>query len=231
MGNCLHNPKKNSNHSQLCRLLIDIGTRVLRDFFDSIHSPHSLQATLKDPYKKEVFERLHSEGDLSSVRWSILCGTSTDDVSSQNFDIVLLCFLLRYFSHLKPPQTGWHKTPLSSDLSKEADFTRICLFRNSMSDYALCITDEDFGRYWKDLKAVFIRLGGHSYANEIGKMEKKHFDPRVDKNFIEKVISWKSDEDNLVMGMREIESERTYTEEIKDNDENFTIADESQRKY
>jgi len=231
MGNCLFKPKTNTNHSQLCRLLTGVGTRVLREFFDSIHRPDSLHETLKDPNKKEIFERLHSEGDLSSVRWRILCGTSADDISSQNFDTVLLCFLLKYFSNLKPPKTGWNENPLFSDLSREADFARILLFRNSIGDYTLCITDEDFRKFWNDMKNVLVRLGGKQYTKEIDNLKKKRIDAKEEKNFTEKLISWKIDEESLSMGMKEIEREMTLVEDIEDTEEDSAADDESERKY
>ena len=84
--------KETTNYARLCRLLVDVGSQVLRSTFDKIHPPATLHtvlgstsvhyATLQSLYtgKKKV---------LNPTQWGKLY-PSHSPVSSATFDITLL---------------------------------------------------------------------------------------------------------------------------------------------
>ncbi|CAH3030435.1 unnamed protein product [Porites evermanni] len=61
-----------TNYSRLCRLLISVGSRVLRDTFDSIIPPENLRELLKRDPAHSRLQLLRKKGVLTSVHWSRL---------------------------------------------------------------------------------------------------------------------------------------------------------------
>ena len=111
--------KETTNYARLCRLLMDVGSQVLRSTFDKIHPPATLHtvlgstsvhyATLQSLYKgrKKV---------LNPTQWGNLY-PSHSPVSSATFDITLLTVLLRNICGLSPPANGWDRLPLATNIS------------------------------------------------------------------------------------------------------------------
>ena len=149
--------RSNSNFQRLTRLLMRGGTVLLREIFDSIHSPANLSTTLSDPLV---------EGKLRTARltrpdWNFLypspgiCGKSSD------FDISLTFRLLRTICKLKPPPTGWDSLPNDSEHSLEADLVRIKYYRNEVYGHSrsLELSDDQFLDLWGKISEAPLRIG------------------------------------------------------------------------
>jgi tetratricopeptide (TPR) repeat protein len=153
--NILEPTKEKTNGTKLRRLLLDGGTQVLRNLFDSIHPPSTLSGVLKG-----------HEADIKSkkiVRFGNqikLLLPSDGQPDSKTFDITLLSLLLRSICGLTAPTTGWNDEPDDSIKSQEANIVRIKLFRNKIQHHpGSGISDSDFKEWWKEISAPLIDLG------------------------------------------------------------------------
>jgi len=108
------------NFQQLTRLLMCGGVRLLREKFDSIHSPSDLPSKLGDPAIKTKLNgaRLTQPERKCLYPSLVTFGKSTD------FDVTVLFKLFRTICSLTEPSTGWKNPPNSTDHSLEADLVR-----------------------------------------------------------------------------------------------------------
>ena len=149
-----------ANFQRLTRLLMRGGLALLREVFDSIH-PH-LPAVLGNPTIKSNLQTLRGrvltqpEWDCLYNPWSGAYGKSTD------FDISLLCKLLRATCSLTPPATGWDSLPNSTDHSLEADLVRIKFYRNKIygHNHSMEISNADFENLWMEISDALLRTAG-----------------------------------------------------------------------
>lgn len=155
--------KETTNNAQLCRLLGDVGTKVLRQIFDGIHPPSSLYDTLNSTGVKSLLRWKKLIRTVSTNQWKVLYPVTGLPVSSTSFDIPLLMVLFKEICPtLKAPPSGWNKLPPSADTSQEADIVRIKFYHNQVSaDVSqAAVSDADFIKYWTEIRISLIRLGG-----------------------------------------------------------------------
>ena len=122
-----------TNGNKLSRLLIDGGTTVLRNVFDSHHPPANLAANLSSKHIHSTLTKLRHRKILNGSQWDKLFpppGGGTPN--SIYFDITLLFLLLRNICRLHPPRSGWDKMPPVSDTSFQANLARIKYYRNDL---------------------------------------------------------------------------------------------------
>ena len=105
--------KEATNYARLCRLLIEVGSQVLREKFNDIHDPANLHVILHSCMPK--LKSLRSRRILSQAQWDSMNPAVHATVSSENFNISTLCVLLINICNLSPPATGWRQTPSSSN--------------------------------------------------------------------------------------------------------------------
>ena len=141
--------KETTNYARLCRLLVDVGSQVLRSTFDKIHPPATLHtvlgstsvhyATLQSLYKgrKKV---------LNPTQWGNLY-PSHSPVSSATFDITLLTVLLRNICGLSPPANGWDRLPLATNISIADDIAKVKYYRNSVYS----VDESSFSAYCQEI--------------------------------------------------------------------------------
>ena len=151
--------KETTNYARLCRLLVDVGSYVLRDKFDSIHPPTDLYKDLITHHA--TLQLLQRKKVVNPTQWGNLYPPIRTSVSSKNFDITLLTVLLRNICSLSPPATGWDALPPATDMSSEADIARVKYFRNTVYGHAekASVDDATFHVYWQDIKDALVRLG------------------------------------------------------------------------
>ena len=113
-----------ANNDHITHLLIEHETSVLRETFDLIIPTAKLKTELCNPV---VLARL-KEARLTKRDWDTLYPRTEIPVKSSDFDITLLCNLLRTICNLKVPPRGWDCLPDAADASFEADIARIKLF-------------------------------------------------------------------------------------------------------
>ena len=163
------------NFVRLTWLLMRGGEALLREVFDVIHPPPTLPAVL-GANKDYLQTLLTANGDKVFHYFELKClydprgrrkyGKSTD------FDISLLCKLLRAIGGLNPPATGWDKSPDSKDLGPVADLVRIWVYRNKIYGHShsrsMDITNTDFAELWNEISGALLRIAGRiSSAKEV----------------------------------------------------------------
>ncbi|CAH3157705.1 unnamed protein product, partial [Pocillopora meandrina] len=205
--------KETTNYARLCRLLVDVGSQVLRSTFDKIHPPATLHkvlgstsvhyATLQSLYKgkKKV---------LNPTQWGRLYPTHSP-VSSAAFDITLLTVLLRNICGLGPPANGWDRLPLATDISIADDIARVKYYRNTVYGHAsqAFVDDVSFSDYWQEIREALVRLGGAHFRAEIDNLENDCMDPDIEEHYRELMKQWKKDDDSIKDKLEEIE-ERNF---------------------
>ena len=151
-----------ANFQRLTRLLMRGGLALLKEVFDSIHPPPNLPAVLSDPVIKTQLQTLRGNRVLTHPEWNCLYNPSGPGTygKSIDFDISLLCKLLRAICSLPPPITGWDNLPNSTDHSLGADLVRIRTYRNSIygHNHSMEITNADFENLWMEISEVLLRI-------------------------------------------------------------------------
>jgi len=134
------------------------GLSLLRETFDSIHSPADLPLKLNDAaIKKQLMG-----ARLTRPEWNCLYPSPGVYGKSIDFDITLIFRLLRTICNLTPPSgpRGWDVLPNSSDYSLEADLVRIKYYRNEVYGHSktMEITDTKFNDLWGKISEALIRI-------------------------------------------------------------------------
>jgi len=154
----LHSTNGKQNFHRLTRLLMSGGVRLLREKFDSLHSPTDLPLKLSDPAIKTKLRR----AKLSSPEWKCLYPSPGTFGKSADFDITLMFRLFRTICNLTKPVTGWNNLPNSTDHSLEADLARIKYYRNSVYGHnsKMEIIESEFCNLWKEISEALSRIAG-----------------------------------------------------------------------
>ena len=194
--------KETTNYARLCRLLVGVGTQVLRDTFDKIHPPAGLHTALVS--QTPILKSLRKKRIINPMQWGKLYPTISSSVSSANFDITLLVLLLRNICSLSPPTSGWDSLPSASDTSIEANIARVKYYRNNVYGHVshASVDDVTFEGYWKDISSALEGLGAG--VNDIGKLKTESMDPDNEKRYADLLKEWKKDEDSTKDKLGEI---------------------------
>ena len=159
----LRTTDEKANFQRLTRLLMRGGLALLREVFDSIHPPPNFPAVLGNPAIKSKLQTLKGKV-LTQPEWDCLYNPSGPGTygKSTDFDISLLCKLLRAICSLTPPATGWDILPNSTDHSLEADLVRIKFYRNKIYGHnrSMEISNADFENLWMEISDALLRIAG-----------------------------------------------------------------------
>ena len=169
-----------ANFQRLTRLLMRGGLALLREVFDSIH-PH-LPAVLGNPTIKSNLQTLRGRV-LTQPEWDCLYNPRSGAYGkSTDFDISLLCKLLREICSLTPPATGWKDLPNITDHSLGADLVRIRIYRNEIYGHnrTMEVTDADFEKLWMEISEALLRL-----ASSISRAKRDEWKNSIEKFFHE----------------------------------------------
>ena len=190
-------PKEATNYALLCRLLVDVGSQVLRKTFDKIYRPEDLGTLLSRKATHSLLLKLRKKQVLNAHQWEKLYPQSL--VSSQNFDTPLLTVLLKNICGLVPPAHCWDRPPPTENITPEADIIRITLYRDRVYSYAEggTVDDETFNLYWKDITDVLVRLGGACYQNAIDRIKTECMTSDFEKYYRELLNNWHQDDDTI----------------------------------
>ncbi|XP_078374488.1 uncharacterized protein LOC144658034 [Oculina patagonica] len=191
--------KETTNYARLCRLLVDVGSQVLRETFDRKHPPANLHTDLARPALHNVLQALRKKKVLNPTQWGKLYPAIKSSVSSRDFDITLLMVLLRNICVLVPPVTGWDNLPSAADVTPEADIARVKFYRNTVYGHAsqASVDDAAFGIYWTEIRDALVRLGGADYGLAIDDLKDDCMDPDIEEHYQELLKQWKTDEENI----------------------------------
>ena len=173
-----------ANFQRLTRLLMRGGLALLREVFDAIYPPVNLPAVLGNPAIKTQLQSLRRIRVLSQTEWDYLYNSSGPGMhgKSADFDISLLCKLLRAICSLTPPATGWDILPNSTDHSLEADLVRIKFYRNKIygHNHSMEMTNTDFENLWREISEALLRI-----ARSISSAKRDEWKKSIDKFFHE----------------------------------------------
>ena len=172
-----------ANFQRLTRLLMRGGLALLREVFDSIHPPPNFPAVLGNPAIKSKLQTLKGKV-LTQPEWDCLYNPSGPGTygKSTDFDISLLCKLLREICSLTPPATGWKHLPNITDHSLGADLVRIRIYRNKIygHNHTMEVTDADFEKLWMEISEALLRL-----ASSISSAKRDEWKNSIEKFFHE----------------------------------------------
>ena len=173
-----------ANFQRLTRLLMRGGLAILREVFDAIHPPINLSAVLGNPVIKTQLQSLKRIRVLNQTEWDYLYNSSGSGMhgKSTDFDVSLLCKLLRAICSLTPPITGWDNLPNSTDHSLGADLVRIRIYRNTIygHNHSMEITKADFEKLWKEISEALLRI-----ASSISSAKRDEWKKSIEKFFHE----------------------------------------------
>lgn len=188
--------KETANYARLCRLLVDVGSQVLRTTFDNIHPPKYLGTVLSCQSKYSILLALKKKKVLNPRQWEKLYPRQSP-VSSQHFDITLLMILLRNVCDLDPPIDGWDRPPSKENRTTAADIVRVTYYRDTVYSHArkAAVDDETFNLYWTYTTDVLVRLGGTHYRNAIDSIKTEYMNSHLaEKLFQECLKDWVKDD-------------------------------------
>ena len=147
------------NGARLNFLILDGGRFALRNVFESIHPPNTLQVVFNSHYM--TLQRLLTRRILTGEQWDLLFPPGGALPNSRSFDISLLFVLLQNICRLYPPAAGWDRKPAPTDKSREANLARIKWYRNKVyaQTYTTVIEDSLCAQYWVELSDTLVELG------------------------------------------------------------------------
>ncbi len=201
-----------TNGAKLSRLLIDGGTTVLRNVFDSYHPPAVLAADLISNYV--TLNNLYKKKVLHKPQWERLFPPGGVTPDSKTFDITLLFLLLTNICRLSPPLAGWHKPPPSSDTSLEANLARVKLYRNELYGHVTStgLQTALFNIKWQEISAVLIALG----LNKAEVVSLKS--APCGEDYISAVIDWVKSDEEIKSQLREVLKNQQEALQMQDED-------------
>ena len=129
-------------------------------------------------------------------QWKKLFPTTGDPPNIGEFDITLLHLLIRNFSHLPPPATGWNEMPYDEDETIQANITRIKCFRNELCHrFSLSIPKSEFEDKWTKLssclEAIDVEASRRFFREKIDGLRNDPIDHKVYQYVEDQVKQWK----------------------------------------
>ena len=194
-----------TNGNKLSRLLIDGGTTVLRNIFDSHHPPANLAANLSSRHIHPILTRLRHRNILNGSQWDKLFpppGRGTPN--SINFDITLLFLLLRNICGLHPPLSGWDRMPPASDTSFEANLARIKYYRNVLYGHVTTtgIQTPVFDVKWQEVSSVLVSLG--LSQSEVDRLKREP----CGEDYISAVTEWMKNDEEIQFQLKDLRTKQ-----------------------
>ena len=207
-SSALASSEEKTNGAKLSRLLIDGGTTVLRNVFDSYHPPANLAADLNASYS--ILNKLFGRRILNGHQWDKLFPPGGAAPDSNTFDITLLFLLLTNICGLTPPPSGWHSKPPASDTSREANLARIKLFRNQLYGHvaATGVDTPTFNALWQEISAILVSLG--LGQPEIDRLKAER---GGEEDYLDALRGWAESEEDIKTQLKDIRHFQTSTQQ------------------
>ena len=202
----LASSKEKTNGAKLSRLLVDGGTKVLRDIFDSYHPPARLAADLNANFL--ILDDLFHRRILNRHQWDALFPPGRVPPDSNSFDITLLFLLLTNVCGLTLPSSGWHAMPPSSDTSLEGNLARVKFFRSVLYGHVTTtgINTRSFLSQWNEISGVLVALGLDQA--EIDRLKAERCG---EEDYLEVLRDWADSEEDIKSQMKELRQSQTKT--------------------
>ena len=159
MASVLDSSDEKTNGFKLMRLIVDGGTEALRQTLTN-NCAGNLQFVFSTHH--HTLLRLKHKKIINQNQWDKLYPAASVPPNINDFDITLLCVLLKNICGLKSHKDPiWHNIPNVSDHSVEADIVRVRLFRNEHFGHIpnTAVSDGDFKSFWTEISVPLVRLG------------------------------------------------------------------------
>ena len=204
--------EEKTNFTRLARLVIDGGTRVLRDVLHSLCPPAVLPRVLKNNETK--LQNLKSKGRIFVDQWETLFPPTGSLSDAETFDITILHLLLREICcSLVEPVTGWHNMPADTDSSREAHIVRIKCLRNELChSISTAISNDEFKTKWTSISRSLVALGLDT--KEIDKLKTESIDHDTKRRVEEEMKRWKDLEPRVLSVEEKLEQVQMQLQSI-----------------
>ena len=159
MASVLDSSDEKTNGFKLMRLIVDGGTEALRQTLTK-YCAGNLQFVLSTHHRTLLRLKIHRI--INQNQWDKLYPAASVPSNINDFDITLLCILLKNICGLKSHRDPiWHNIPNVSDHSVEADIVRVMSFRNERFGHIpnTAVSDGDFQFFWAGISVPLVRLG------------------------------------------------------------------------
>lgn len=209
-----------ANFQRLTRLLMCGGVTLLRETFDSIHSPTDLPLKLGDP---AIQAKLRG-ARLTKPEWDCLYPSPGLYGKSTDFDITLVFRLLRTICNLTPPPRGWDDLPNIADHSLQADLARIKYYRNEVYGHnkTMEIRNNEFVRLWEEISKALLRIAANISLAKRDEWKKSIDDLRHnpltpgEERYVEELETWYKQEIDVKHKLEKLDDKlNTLQEELR----------------
>ena len=159
--------KESQNFFRMVKLIVDVGSSVLRDVLVKALAPDTLDNFLQTNIYKINTLHYGRPKVLFDDEFSLLTETPPDP---EKFDITLLVKIFRNICpticpNLVPPNYNWSRQfpPGPNDNSLPDDIYRMRDFRNSLFAHIAStrVTNAEFQTIWPEVRTVIIRMAGY----------------------------------------------------------------------
>ena len=177
--------KEKENYYRLYRLLVEVGSAVLRETFEKVRPSGDLDKLLAAPRIRDELWSLWQKEVLSTSQWDKLYPSVRSTVSSKEFDTALLGILLIRICNLQPPETGWNEFPPNTDTTIQANIVRLGFYYGMVHKLskAAAIDDTTLNFFWKNVQDILVRLGGEFYRKPINDLKRKRLDADCEEHY------------------------------------------------
>ena len=158
---------ESENFFRLVKLIVDVGSEVLRDVLLRVIEPDTLDSVLQT-YRHTIDSLYYGrQRVLFDNEYNILTETPTNP---HKFDITLLVKIFRNICplvcpNLIPPKYDWspQSPPGPNDTSLADDIHRLRDIRNSIFAHITStkVTNDEFQDLWAEIRAVISRTASH----------------------------------------------------------------------
>ena len=195
--------EESENFFRLVRLIVDVGSKVLRDVLVHIIKPDTIDTVLQA--NVQTINRLYHGRPkiLFDNEFTLLTETPPNP---EKFDITLLVKICRNICpaicpHLIPPNYDWspQSSPGQNDISLADDIYRMREYRNSIFAHISNTTVPyvKFLDLWTEIKAVVCRMSIHGSPglkqdidNTIYKLQTENVNPSSLKGLLVELRAW-----------------------------------------
>lgn len=176
--------KETTNLARVARAILGPCTDLLRDILLKNVKPKDL------PWKVDIFLKKYPKR-LNRIQREVI-----NRKNYKEFDISLLCVLLRGICKIDEHDNGWGSEPQETDKSLSANIERVRMRRNCYYGHAndFCITDTAFEEKWKDLSTIVkeletaANLSGSNYQNYLLRLKTCKMDTTEREDLIQNLL-------------------------------------------
>ena len=202
-----HISEESANFFRVISLLVDDGSKVLRDVLHHLMKPATLEAVLKS--KRATIDNLKKNKNLCPDQYDLLIKVSPN---AEDFDISLL---VKIFRNICPNVTpfDWQNDPNAKDFSLPADLKRLQSIRNKVYGHtnSTKVTNTDFESLWTKLSDIIVRLSQHGSGKypdiqqRVQMLKQANLDPKGHERNLEIFEKWRKQDEELKVTIQRVD--------------------------